>query len=264
MKYIDVSEWQGVIDWEKVKPNIDGAILRAGWGKNNLDRRFAYNASECNRLGIPCGAYWFSYAKTAEEAKNEALYLIRAVSPYRMELPLAFDFEYDSVTSAANQGVKITKELASEFLWQFGDTVEEEGYWCLNYTSPDFLSKYYGDTTTERFGLWIAAWPAAKKIDLSKPPRKCDIWQWTSKGSIPGISGNVDINESYTDFPKIIKDMELNHLGPAPSLEPVQEVEPDPIEELARSIGLNLDAPDAPITCIELARILYKFEEEVR
>lgn len=263
MTYIDVSEWQGVIDWEKVKPHIDGAILRAGWGKDRPDKRFAYNASECNRLGIPCGAYWFSYAKTAEEAKNEALYLIRAVSPYRMELPLAFDFEYDSVTSAANQGVKITKELASEFLWQFGSTVEEKGYWVLNYTNPDFLNRYYGDTTAARFGLWIASWPTAKKFDLNKPPVKCDIWQWTSKGSILGISGNVDVNECYVDFPKIIRDMGLNHLGPPPAPEPVPEPEPDPAEELARRIGLNLDAPDAPITCIELARVLLKFKEEI-
>ena len=264
MTYIDVSEWQGVIDWEKVKPNIDGAILRAGWGQGHPDKRFAYNASECNRLGIPCGAYWFSYATKPEDAANEAMHLVRAVTPYRMELPLAFDFEYDSVSNATTHGVKITKELASEFLWQFGSKVEEQGYWVLNYTNPDFLSRYYGDTTAARFGLWIASWPTAKKFDLNKPPCKCDIWQWTCKGSIPGINGDVDIDECYMDFPKLIRDMGLNHLGPAPNPEPDPEPDTNPTEELARRIGLNLDAPDAPIACIELARILYKFKEEVR
>ena len=134
-----------------------------------------------------------------------------------MELPLCFDFEYDSVQNARKQGVNVTKELASEMLWQFGSRVEEGGYWCLNYTSPDFMDRYYGETTAARFGLWLASWPTAKVFDLNKPPRKCDIWQWTSKGSVAGIAGNVDISESYIDFPKAIGEANLNHLSEAPS-----------------------------------------------
>ena len=82
MKYIDVSAHQGEIDWEKVKGSVDGVIIRAGYGKNNIDKYFRRNVSECNRLGIPCGAYWFSYAYTPEMAQAEADYLISAVNPY--------------------------------------------------------------------------------------------------------------------------------------------------------------------------------------
>ena len=72
MRFIDVSEWQGKIDWEQAKPFIDGAILRAGYGVNHIDAQFERNARECNRLSIPCGAYWFSYARSPEMAKQEA------------------------------------------------------------------------------------------------------------------------------------------------------------------------------------------------
>ena len=211
MKYIDVSEWQGQINWEKVKPEIDGAILRAGYGKDKADVQFARNAAECNRLGIPCGAYWFSYAKSAEEAEAEARCLVHAVSPYRMELPLCYDFEYASVMNAERQGVKITKELASSFVRAFCDEVERLGYWALNYANPDYLSRYFDEGNPKRYGLWLASWP--ETLDLAKPPRSdCVIWQWTSKGSVPGIAGNVDMDMSYQDFRSIITRTGLNHL----------------------------------------------------
>lgn len=216
MKYIDVSEWQGVIDWEKAKPHIDGAIIRAGYGKGTPDKRFTYNASECNRLGIPCGAYWFSYAKSEDEAKAEARYLLDAVKPYRMELPLCYDFEYDSVKNAASHGVEVTMELASGFASAFLSEIETGGYFALNYANPDFLSTYFDKSITQRYGLWLASWPVAKKFDLAKPPRKCYIWQW-GKSSIPGIIGEVDTNEVYMDFPAEIQKAGLNHLTPAPA-----------------------------------------------
>lgn len=216
MKLIDVSEWQGVIEWERAKPYIDGAILRAGYGKGKADKRFAYNASECNRLKIPCGAYWFSYAKTVEEAKAEAKHLLSAVKPYRMELPLAYDFEYDSVDNCVAQGVKVTKELTTLLASAFLSEIERGGYWALNYTNQDFLSRLYDMDKLGRYGLWLAAWTLSAKPDLSKPPRACDIWQWC-KGNIAGIVGNVDMNESYVDFPQAIRKAGLNHLSIEPT-----------------------------------------------
>lgn len=212
MKYIDVSQWQGVIDWERVKGNIDGAILRAGYGsKGKADTQFARNAAECNRLGIPCGAYWFSYAKSVAEAKAEARHLLAAVEPYRMELPLCYDFEYDSVSNAQAQGVQITKAVATSFVTAFCEEIERGGYWALNYTNLDFLSRMFEPQLTQRFGLWLAAWKLSGGTDLSDPPRACDIWQWGGS-TVPGISGNVDTDESYRDFPTLIRAAGLNHL----------------------------------------------------
>ena len=158
MNCIDVSQWQGVIDWDAVKPHIGGAILRAGYGKGHPDGQFARNAAECNRLGIPCGAYWFSYAKTPAEARAEAEHLLRAVAPYRMELPLCFDFEYDSLSNAEKQGAAMTKALASELVRAFCGRIEAGGYWALNYANPDFLSRWYDEDIPQRYGLWLAQW----------------------------------------------------------------------------------------------------------
>lgn len=221
MKYIDVSQWQGEINWEKVKPNIDGAIIRAGYGKNHIDGQFVRNVSECNRLNIPCGAYWFSYATTAEMAKEEAEFLLNAVKPYRMELPLAFDFEYDSVNAAQKNGVKITKNLATQFVYSFCGTIESYGYWCVNYSNPDFLSRYFAEDITKRFGLWLAMWP--KIVNVEIPPRSdCQIWQWGTS-TIPGINGDVDTNESYVDFKTLVAKYELNHLADAQEDQPAKE-----------------------------------------
>lgn len=221
MKYIDVSYAQKEIDWNKVKGHVDGAILRAGYGQNNIDAWFARNASECNRLGIPCGAYWFSYAYTADMARKEAEYFLAAVKPYRMELPLAYDFEYASTQYAAKKGFTITRQLATSMVFAFCEAIEAGGYWALNYANPDYLSRYFDASTTRRFGLWLAVWPAGN-INVEKPPRECAIWQWGSS-EIPGINGPVDTNESYTDFAALITSLGLNHLTPAPAPEPEPE-----------------------------------------
>lgn len=215
MKYIDVSEHQGVIDFTKVKGNVDGVIVRVGYGKGNIDKQFERNIKECNRLGIPCGAYWFSYAKNVPEAKAEADAILKAIAPYRLELPISYDFEYDSVTNAQKCGVNVTKALASDMVRAFCNAIEAAGYWALNYANPDFLSRYFDTSIPQRYGLWLASWP--KNVNLKKPPRTCAIWQWGGT-TIPGISGSVDTNESYTDFAKLISENGMNHLKDKPSI----------------------------------------------
>ena len=112
-KYIDISKFQGNVDFSKVKGHVDGIIIRAGYGANNIDAQFKRNVTECNRLGIPCGVYWFSYAYTEAMAKKEAEYCLAAIKPYKVELPVCFDFEYDSVASAKKNGVSVDKKLAT-------------------------------------------------------------------------------------------------------------------------------------------------------
>ena len=114
-KIIDVSKWQGVIDWARVKASgIDGVMLRAGAGAGKADVQFARNARECNRLGIPIGAYWFSYAWSPDMARREAEYCLAAIKPYTLDLPVAFDWEYDSMKRANQNGVTPDKALISD------------------------------------------------------------------------------------------------------------------------------------------------------
>lgn len=249
MTIIDVSEWQGVIEWEQVKPHIDGAILRAGWGAGNADRQFARNAAECNRLGIPCGAYWFSYASNPGMAAQEAGALIKAVQPYKMQLPLAFDYEYDSVRAA---GGNVSLDMATQMLYAFCEAIEAAGYWCIVYTNPDFMARYFSPDVPKRFGLWLAQWPGGLP-DLSKPPRPdVQLWQWTSKGSVPGIATDVDTNAAFVDFVKLIHENGMNHLDAKP------EQQTDPTQEAmswgkARGIIPDNVNSTTPVTWGDLA-----------
>ena len=105
----------------------------------------------------------------------------------------------------------VTKELATSFVTAFCEEIERGSYWALNYTNPDFLKRLYDEKLTERFGLWLAAWKLSSGTDLSEPPRRCDSWQW-GLGTVPGIAGAVDMDESYRDFPTVIRQAGLNHL----------------------------------------------------
>lgn len=197
VKGIDVSEHNGVIDWEKVKASGVGfAMLRAGYGLT-ADKRFARNATECTRLGIPFGVYWFSYAMTAERAAQEAATCLGLITPYKLNCPVAFDFEYDSVNYASKKGLTITKTLASDIARAFCRAVRAAGHSVMNYANPDYLNRYFDEGVQAEFPLWLAQWPNGTP-SLDKPPRLCDIWQYTEKGDVPGISGPVDLDVCYT------------------------------------------------------------------
>lgn len=207
-KGIDVSKWQGVIDWEKVKADgIQFVIIRAGYGKNNIDEYFERNISECNRLGIPCGVYWFSYAYNEEMARQEAQYCLEAIKPYKVEYPVCFDFEYDSVDYAKKKGVIITKALATKIADAFLSEIESAGYYAMNYANKDYLKNMFDMDNLKKYDLWYAYWS-------SENDRKdAGIWQYTSSGRVNGITGRVDMNIAYKDYPSIIRNAGLNKLS---------------------------------------------------
>lgn len=208
MNYIDISTWQGEPNFEKVKNKVDGIIIRAGYGRDNIDNQFKRNISECNRLGIPCGVYWFSYAYTPEMAKIEALTCINTIKNYKVELPVAFDWEYDSEKVAKNNGIIVTADLTTKMAHSFCDEIEKAGYYAMLYTNPDMLKRYFNDCS--KYDLWLAQYP--HKVDLTKPPAKCGIWQYSCTGAVDGIVGNVDLDNSYNDYKQIIAQCHLNNL----------------------------------------------------
>ncbi|MEG0778411.1 MAG: glycoside hydrolase family 25 protein [Oscillospiraceae bacterium] len=250
LKGIDVSEHQGIIDWGAAKQDISFAMLRAGYGRNNIDKQFVRNISECNRLGIPCGVYWFSYALTAEDAAREGQYCLAAIEPYRVEYPLAFDLEYDTVERAKRNGVAITKELASAMVNAFCSTVEAAQYYAMNYANPDFLSRYFDTAVAARFDLWLASWPA-NVSNLDTPPRKCGVWQYGGR-PIKGMTGNIDANVSYKDYAKMIRDYGLNHLA--------SPITPEPLPPIVS----NLDTAVAEIVAAGGADVIMGIAEMLK
>ena len=136
IKGLDVSRFQGEVDWERVKAaGYQFAMLRAGYGDNTVDEQFRRNASECNRIGLPVGAYWFCYAATAENAAQEADSCIRTVSEYRLDYPVCYDIEQASADYIEKQGVSFTPALARELVKSFCNRVESKGYFAMFYST---------------------------------------------------------------------------------------------------------------------------------
>lgn len=201
IKGIDVSEHNGEIDWEKVKASgIGFAMLRGGYGQT-VDKQFRRNASECNRLGIPCGVYWFSYALSTVVAEREAAFCLATIQPYKIDFPVAFDLEYDSVNYAQKKGVYIGMSLASDMAREFCQAVRWAGYTAMNYANPDYLNRYFDKPVQTEFPVWLAQWPNGTP-NMDQPPRACGIWQYSEKGSVPGIKGPVDLDVCYETYPK--------------------------------------------------------------
>ena len=200
LKGIDVSEHQGVIDWERVKGNVDFVMIRAGYGRNNIDKQFVRNIKECNRLGIKVGIYWFSYALNVDMAKQEAKYALDAIKNYKVEYPICFDLEYDTLNYANKNGVAINKRLATDMVKAFCNVIEDAGYLAMNYANPDFIDNHFYQHELNKYLLWLA-WYGAKEDQIKK--YDCAMWQYSENGIIKGISGSsVDMNYCYKDLIK--------------------------------------------------------------
>lgn len=196
-KIIDVSEFQAPkgqkIDWEKVKNSgIDGAIIKFGAGPKLVDSEFDYNVKECIRLGLHVGAYIYSWATTAKEAEYEADRLMEACSKYNLDMPLYYDIEEGTINKRT-----ATAQLTTE---AFLNRCKEKGitagvysglYWFIHYLYPSRMLEH---------PLWIAQY----KNGITRPehphPEWFGMFQYTSKGTVPGIAGNVDMNYCYVPY----------------------------------------------------------------
>lgn len=194
LKGIDVSEHQKSIDWNQVKASgVQFAMLRGGYGKNNIDKYFHANAKGAMAAGIPIGMYWFSYALDADMARNEAKYAVSLAKQYRITWPIAFDLEYDTVSYAAKNGVTITKDMATQMAKAFCEEIKASGYTPMNYTNPDYLNRYF-DRSQLPYDTWLAQYSSQASIsDMT-------IWQYSSSGNVPGVSGRCDVNHGYKDY----------------------------------------------------------------
>lgn len=205
-KGIDVSKYQGDINFEQVKADgIKFVIIRAGWAKGSIDGKFKRNADECTRLGIPFGVYWFSYALNENDARAEARACLNTIKGYKLQYPVCFDYEYDSVSYSVKKGVNVTKDSASKIAKAFLSTIESAGYWATNYTNLDFSNRYFDDSVKKKYDMWVAKYGSAN--DLAK---KAGLWQYSSTGKVKGISGNVDLDYAQKDYPTLIANKSKN------------------------------------------------------
>lgn len=192
-KGIDISHHQGDIDFDKLKGNIDFAMVRTSYGSFYEDKKYKRNIKELERVKIPYGLYHFSYATNVESAKKEATGFINIIKKYNPLYPVVIDIESSSRTSNVRNDtlVDITSTICS--------MIESAGYYVMIYANKDYLTGKLNSSKLDRYDKWLAEWS-------SKPTynKNFGIWQYSSKGSLPGIVGNVDLNIAYKDYPSII------------------------------------------------------------
>ncbi len=189
---IDVSYHQGVIDWKKVKDSgVEFAIIRAGYGKNTVDKKFIENICGAETAGLKIGVYWFLYALNEEDAIENAKRCIDTIALYKdvITLKVWCDYEYDSDNYSIKNDVVQTKESRTRIVKAFLHILEEYGYDVGVYANPDYLNNKFLDLS--EYPLWLA------KYSSDKGDYEPFMWQYSSKGSVPGIKGNVDMNHLY-------------------------------------------------------------------
>lgn len=192
-KVIDISVHNGDIDFKKVKSQVDGVIIRCGYGsdiKSQDDKKWKQNVEGCINNDIPFGVYIYSYAKTNEMAISEAEHVIRLVKPYKDKLsyPIYYDLEEDG-----------TQKGAVERARAFAKVLTDAGYVVGMYANQNWWDNYL--VGLNEFTKWVAKYGINDGKPHTKPNIKgMDIWQYTSVGKVDGIKGNVDMNICYKDF----------------------------------------------------------------
>lgn len=205
---IDVSKWQGNINWSHVKADgVKFAIIRAGCGRSE-DVQFKNNYAGCKSNGIPVGAYWYSEATTVQGAKEEAAAFISVLKGKTFEFPVYMDLEEKAQFA-------LGKAKCSELVQVFCDELEKAGYYAGLYCSTYYLQTYISESVRNRYAVWVAQY--AKSCTYTG---NYGIWQHgvaghpeydiTSKGSVYGISGQCDLDYCYIDYKTTIKKAGLN------------------------------------------------------
>ena len=201
MRGIDVSLWQGNIDFNKVKKSgIDFVIIHAGYGTSisNKDIRFEQNYRRAKAAGLYVGAYWYSTANSASAAVREAKTCMQVLKGKKFDFPVYFDLEeYWQISRGRAFCDSLIKAFCSE--------IEKNGYYAGLYVSRSIAQYNISSSVANRYALWLAEYSSKCRYNGSY-----GMWQYTYVGYVSGISVNVDLNTCYVDYPSIIKEKKLN------------------------------------------------------
>ena len=186
---IDVSSHNGALDWAAIqKAGVAFAILRAGYGRYQVDSQFAQNIRGAAAQGIPVGVYWFSYALDAAGARAEAQKCLETIQGCDITLPVFFDFEYDTVRYAKDQGVTLGRAAFNAHAAAFCQVIRAAGYKPGVYYNLDYYRNMVDTAVLGGYAQWYAQYASSPSID------GYDLWQYTSSGTLSGVSGRFDCN----------------------------------------------------------------------
>lgn len=211
---MDVSRWQGHINWDRVKASglVSGVMLKAVSTNRKLSKRkdglyidptFERNYRECKRVGLPVGVYYYTYATDKDMADAELALLKTALTGKTFELPISVDVEDNKIKKLSTQALT---DLAAYAL----ATVEQWGFYAMLYVGLNFAQTelYMGGAALKPYDVWLAAYCSTKP----EPGWPFGMWQYTSTASVPGVSGDVDLSHAYKDYTKIITKKGLDRL----------------------------------------------------
>ncbi|MGE7588571.1 GH25 family lysozyme [Peribacillus sp. NPDC101480] len=191
IKGIDVSHWQGAIDWEEVaKEGVKFVFIKATEGTSYSKLSyFKENAPQALSAGLKVGAYHYAKFATIAQAKAEAAYFLDSISSFALNYPVVLDLEENKK--------KAKKKTLTDAAIAFLEAIEEAGYTAMLYTGKYFLENTLDESRFTKYALWIARYN-------STLGRSTDIWQHSDSGKVSGISTKVDLNIAYRDFTNTI------------------------------------------------------------
>ena len=203
---IDVSHHQGEIDWADVKASgVDFAIIRAGFGyyDSNTDSQFINNMKNAQAQGMPVGSYHYSYAENLEESAKDAYYMLNKIQGYSFDYPIFYDMEDNTMLN----GTGGDRTLLTNMALQFCSILRENGYYAAVYANKNWLTNYLDAEKLEANGIdvWLAHYTSQTDYRGTYT-----MWQYSSTGRVDGISGDVDLDYCYVNYPQIIKNSGLN------------------------------------------------------
>ena len=202
IKGIDISEHNGIIDFEKVKNSgINFVMIRATYGRKKEDKLFHKNVKGCIEAGLPFGLYYYSYATDSATAKEEVEFFVKSCMKYKdyVHYPLVIDIE-DSDNYKKERNA-LTKENCTNICKIACDYIKESGFISMIYANQDFWKNYLDKDILKDYPKWIAWWSQNANIDKTI----YSIWQYKSTGIVDGIGTKVDLNESFFDYQKYTK-----------------------------------------------------------
>ena len=204
---IDVSKWQGKINWNKVKEQVDFAFIRIGYrGEDGViykDDNADYNIQQANKAGVLVGVYFYSTALNEQEAIEEANWTLECINGYSISYPVVYDCEgYKHPTSRT---YKLSSQQLTTHALAYLDTIAKQKYETMFYTSLNDLETHWNVSAIEKkHKVWIAQYSSTIYPDKQKPDYNglCHAWQYTNKGQVSGVNGNVDMVVCYFENKK--------------------------------------------------------------
>ena len=202
----DLSKFNRNVNMKLAKQNgMDFVILKAGSGYSGEDPKFQQNYNNAKAAGLNVGAYWYSYAVNVEEAKEEAVRFMKILGKKQFEYPVYLDFEDPSQR-------KIPKKTKTDMAIAFMSILEKNGFYTGLYSSASWINNQFERERLKDYDIWIAHWHVTNPNCYTPD---YGMWQFTNKSKIKGVSdtgeGGVDMNYSYKNYPKIIKNAKLNN-----------------------------------------------------